>query len=175
MAEGLAEVLTRWRRAAPYNGDTDYLFASPNKHGRQPYWPTAAMEDYIWPAAHGAGISKRVGWHTFRDTFGTLVNTNGADVATTQALMRRANASITMDRYVYVQAVTAAKRQAQSRIVKLLPFPNVPTRLTDTACNCLNRKHWALNSAVECHLHTVEVIGSNPIAPTIHNRSGPET
>src|SRR5690348_17090463 len=33
-------------------------------------------------------------------------------------------------------------------------------------CNCLNRKSWALNSAVECHLHTVEVIGSNPIAPT---------
>ena len=28
---------------------------------------------------------------------------------------------------------------------------------------------WALNSAVECHLHTVEVIGSNPIAPTIFN------
>ncbi len=28
-------------------------------------------------------------------------------------------------------------------------------------------KGRALNSAVECHLHTVEVIGSNPIAPTI--------
>src|ERR1035438_5806998 len=26
---------------------------------------------------------------------------------------------------------------------------------------------WALNSAVECHLHTVEVTGSNPVAPTI--------
>ena len=25
----------------------------------------------------------------------------------------------------------------------------------------------ALNSAVECHLHTVEVVGSNPTAPTI--------
>jgi hypothetical protein len=25
---------------------------------------------------------------------------------------------------------------------------------------------WALNSAVECHLHTVEVTGSNPVAPT---------
>jgi hypothetical protein len=25
----------------------------------------------------------------------------------------------------------------------------------------------ALNSAVECHLHTVEVVGSNPAAPTI--------
>src|SRR5579872_5803537 len=30
-----------------------------------------------------------------------------------------------------------------------------------------NSYRKALNSAVECHLHTVEVIGSNPIAPTI--------
>src|ERR1035441_729853 len=28
---------------------------------------------------------------------------------------------------------------------------------------------WALNSAVECHLHTVEVTGSNPVAPTIES------
>jgi hypothetical protein len=27
----------------------------------------------------------------------------------------------------------------------------------------------ALNSAVECHLHTVEVAGSNPAAPTINH------
>ena len=26
---------------------------------------------------------------------------------------------------------------------------------------------WAINSVVECHLHTVEVVGSNPISPTI--------
>jgi len=32
----------------------------------------------------------------------------------------------------------------------------------------LTATQWALNSAVECHLHTVEVIGSNPIAPTIN-------
>ena len=25
---------------------------------------------------------------------------------------------------------------------------------------------WAINSAVECHLHTVEVSGSNPLSPT---------
>ena len=32
---------------------------------------------------------------------------------------------------------------------------------------------WALNSAVECHLHTVEVAGSNPAAPTkINNLRG---
>ena len=33
----------------------------------------------------------------------------------------------------------------------------------------VNESHpcGALNSAVECHLHTVEVVGSNPAAPTI--------
>jgi integrase len=129
MDEGLAEVLTRWREMAPYNQDGDYIFASPHKNGKQPYWPNAAMEDHIRPAAVRAGIQKRVGWHTFRHTFGTLVNSNGADVATTQSLMRRANASITMDRYV--QAVTPAKREAQSRLVQAIPFPNVPTQLTE--------------------------------------------
>jgi integrase len=122
MDAGLAEVLIRWRGMAPYNQGGDYIFASPEKHGRQPYWPTAGMEDHIRPAARRARIKKGIGWHTFRHTFGTLVNSNGADVATTQALMRHANASITMDRYV--QAVTPAKREAQSRLVQAIPFPN---------------------------------------------------
>ena len=135
---GLADVLTNWRGRCPYNQDADYIFGSPDKQGKQPYWPTAAMEDHVRPAAKRAGIQKRIGWHVLRHTFGTLVKSQGADVATTQALLRHANASITMDRYV--QAVTPAKREAQSRIVKSLPFPispafsgvfpRVPTRLT---------------------------------------------
>ena len=127
---GLAEVLTKWRGIAPYNQDADYIFASPDMRGQQLYWPNAAMENHIRPVAQRARISKRVKWHTFRHTFGTMVNSEDADVATTQALMRHANASITMDKYV--QAVTPAKRNAQLRIEKMLPFPNVPTRLTDT-------------------------------------------
>ena len=31
----------------------------------------------------------------------------------------------------------------------------------------LKLQDWAHNSAVECHLHTVEVVGSNPAVPTI--------
>jgi integrase len=130
---GLADVLTQWRGRCPYNQDADYIFGSPDKHGQQPYWPNAAMEDHIRPAAKRAEIQKRIGWHTLRHTFGTLVKSQGADVATTQALLRHANVSITMDRYV--QAVTPAKREAQSRIVRLLPFPSVPTRLTQAASN----------------------------------------
>jgi Phage integrase family len=131
MDNGLADVLARWREIAPYKQDGDYIFGSPNKNGTQPYWPNAAMEDHIRPAALRAGIQKRIGWHTFRHSFGTLVNSEGADVATTQALMRHANVSITLDKYV--QAVTPAKREAQSRLVQAIPFPNVPTRLTETA------------------------------------------
>src|SRR5258708_14536674 len=44
-----------------------------------------------------------------------------------------------------------------------------------TGGHCLNRKQWALNSAVECHPHTVEVVGSNPTAPTIHPPGCDET
>lgn len=67
------------------------------------------MEKHIRPAAARAQITKRIGWHTLRHTFRTVVNANGADVATAKELMRHANVSITMDRYV--QAVTPAKRQ----------------------------------------------------------------
>ena len=72
------------------------------------------------------GITKRIGWHTLRHSFGTLVKAGGADVATTKELMRHANVSITMDRYV--QAVGEQKRQAQHNIVSLLA-PNGPTML----------------------------------------------
>ncbi len=130
---GLAEVLLAWRSICPFNQDTDYIFGSLDKKGRQPYWPTAGMEDHVRPAAKRAGITKRIGWHTLRHTFGTLVKSQGADVATTKELMRHANVSITMDRYV--QAVGEQKKQAQRSIVALLA-PNGPTMLKLRTASC---------------------------------------
>ncbi len=130
MEAGLADVLTNWRGQCAYNQSEDYIFVSMEMHGKQPLWPNSAMEKHIRPAALRAKITKRIGWHTLRHTFGTLLKANGTDVATVQALMRHANASVTMDRYV--QAVTPAKREAQSRVVNSIPFPSVPTPLTET-------------------------------------------
>ncbi|MGA8734951.1 MAG: site-specific integrase [Terriglobales bacterium] len=132
MAEGLADVLTEWRVQCAYNQPEDYIFASPQMDGKQPMWPTAGMEDHVRPAVKRAGISKRVGWHTLRHTFGTLLNGEGVNTKVIQELMRHANVSVTMDRYV--QAVTPAKRAAQSGIVGLLD-PCGPTTLTATAVN----------------------------------------
>jgi integrase len=87
------------------------------------------MEKHIRPAAIRAGITKRIGWHTLRHSFGTLINSEGADVKTVQELMRHANVSVTMN--TYVQAVTPAKRAAHSGIVSLLD-PIGPTPLTET-------------------------------------------
>lgn len=125
MEQGLSEVLVNWRAQCAYNQPGDYIFASVEKAGKQPLWPNSAMERHIRPAAHRTRIRKRLGWHTLRHTFGTLLKANGEDVATVQSLMRHANVSVTMDRYV--QAVTPAKRQAQRGIVGLLD-PNGPTK-----------------------------------------------
>jgi integrase len=110
---GLADVLMQWRAVCPHNQDGDYIFGSPDMDGKQPYWPNSAMEKHIRPAAIRAGIRKRIGWHLFRHTFGTLVNSEGADVATTQALMRHANVSATMDHYV--QAITFSEKAGPAR------------------------------------------------------------
>ena len=82
------------------------------------------MKRYIKPVARTAGITKRIGWHTFRHSFGTLLKANGEDVKTVQELLRHANSRITLD--VYTQAVTSNKRAAQSKVVTMM-VPNVGT------------------------------------------------
>jgi integrase len=117
MEMGLADVLKTWRMECGFSQPSGYIFASADMDGKQPLWPNSAMEDHILPAAIRAKIAKRLGWHTLRHTFVTLLKANGEDVAVVQSLMRHANVSVTMDKYV--QTVTPAKRAAQRGIVGL--------------------------------------------------------
>jgi integrase len=120
---GLAEALQAWRSACPYNQDEDFIFGSPQMDGKQPYWSGVAMQRHVRPAAQRAGINKRIGWHTFRRSFATLLLANDAAVRVTQDLMRHSTSTLTLD--TYAQALGSDKRAAQSKIVKL--FPSVPT------------------------------------------------
>ena len=69
------------------------------------------MHRFIRPAAAAAGITKRIGWHTFRHTFSTLYKAAGVDAKVVQELMRHASFRTTMDSYT--QALDEPKRQAQ--------------------------------------------------------------
>jgi integrase len=93
---GLADVLLDWRARSAYNQPEDWLFASPRMNGTQPYSPDALVSKAMRPAVKRAGISKRVGWHTFRHSFATLLKANGEDVKVVQEALRHANSRITL-------------------------------------------------------------------------------
>jgi len=70
------------------------------------------------PALEKLGINKRIGWHTFRHSFSTLLRQLGTDIKGQQDLLRHSSARLTLD--TYTQAVTPAKRDAQNAVVELL-------------------------------------------------------
>ncbi|GGH10784.1 tyrosine-type recombinase/integrase [Silvibacterium dinghuense] len=110
MLPELAAILKEWREQTPYPREEDWIFASPAKQGKAPYWLIAVFNAHVQPAADRAKIRKRIGWHTFRHSFGTLLKANGEDVKTIQELLRHANSRITLE--VYTQGNTEAKRSA---------------------------------------------------------------
>ena len=95
-----------------------WVFASPDMDGKQPYWPETPLKCYVHPAAKRVGITKSLGWHSFRRTFATLLKGGGEDVKTVQELMRHASSRLTLD--VYAQALTPAKRAAHLKLVGLI-------------------------------------------------------
>jgi integrase len=119
----VAEDLLLWYGTTKYNRPDDYVFATDaaragEKRGKQPVWLSKVMSYRIQPVAKRLAIAKRIGWHTFRRTYTTLLHANGEDVKVVQELLRHGSARITMD--VYAQAMTSAKRLAQGKVVAML-------------------------------------------------------
>jgi integrase len=113
----VAEELLEWKRTAPYNQPDDWVLGSPRMKGRQPYSPDMILQRGIRPAAVAAGITKHIGWHTFRHSFSTLLKASGVDIKVMQELLRHANSRITLD--IYTQAMSPEKRGAQARVVEM--------------------------------------------------------
>jgi hypothetical protein len=89
------------------------------------YWPDILLLKIIQPAALRAGIKKRVGWHTFRHSYSSLLVANGENVKVVQELMHHASSRFTLD--VYSQAWKREKRHAQKRVVQMI----LPENLDD--------------------------------------------
>jgi integrase len=111
----VTDALARWRERTLYNGPTDWVFPSPKMGGKQPYWQDSLMRKVVWPAAKRAGITKRIGWHTFRRSLATLLIDVGAPVKLTQEIMRHANSRVTLE--LYQQVSMTAKQELQARVV----------------------------------------------------------
>jgi len=118
MAPLLAEMLKEWRKVTRYRSDNDWVFASKRAKGKRPIWGQSMMRKQIHPALEKLGINKRIGWHTFRHSFSTLLRHLGTDIKVQQDLLRHSSARLTLD--TYTQAVTPAKRDAQNAVVELL-------------------------------------------------------
>ena len=113
--EYVARELVAWYEQTPYKQPSDYLWATDAnragaKRGKQPVWLSTVMRDHIQPVAKRLGIRKRIGWHTFRHTFSTLLKSNGEDVKVVQELLRHSTSRMTLD--TYAQALGNDKRAA---------------------------------------------------------------
>ncbi len=110
----LAEVLLRHKETSNYKAPTDFVFAGDS--GR-PRWRGILFADHIRPAAERAGIG-RIGWHTFRHSFSTLIHDMGTDLTVQKELLRHANEKTTMN--ICTQAMAPAKRIAIRKLTKKL-------------------------------------------------------
>ncbi len=114
----LAETLLQWKEQCRYRESGDWVFANEHHRGRHPYWRQAILRNVVRPIAEEAGIKKRIGWHTFRHTYSTLLRSLGTEFKVMQELLRHSSLRSTMD--IYTQAVTPAKHAAQAAVLSLI-------------------------------------------------------
>jgi integrase len=110
----LGEALLLFRRQAVYVTPADYVFAGDSG---KPRWQGGMLTDHIKPAAVRAGVGK-VGWHTFRHTFSSILHNAGTNMAVQKELLRHADISTTMN--IYTQAASPAKREAVHQVARVL-------------------------------------------------------
>ena len=113
----LAEVLLNWQRKTLFKNPGDWVFASPFVAGKTPWYPWGVERRHIIPAGIRCGIG-RIGWHSFRHTFRTLLDETGAPMKVQQELMRHADIRTTMN--VYGKAMDESKRAAHGKVVRLV-------------------------------------------------------
>ncbi len=108
-------VILRQHRDRSEAKDSEWIFVNPQTGN--PYWPHKIRENYLVPAGIAAGIG-RVGWHTFRHTYSSLLREHEVDIKVQQALLRHADIRTTMN--IYTQAVPRAVREANRRVVSTI-------------------------------------------------------
>jgi integrase len=107
----LARILQEhWKRSS-YRGPQDWVFG--NRDGR-PRWQESILHRQLKPAALRAGLG-RIGWHTFRHSYSTLLRGAHVDLKVQQELLRHSTIQSTIN--IYTRAVPKEKRAANRLVV----------------------------------------------------------
>lgn len=108
----VVQELKQWKSESPYRADSDFLFPSIQKNGSQPLQPDMILKRHIRPVLEEMGVTKTIGWHSFRHGLSQFLRQRGIDVKIAQELLRHANSRTTLD--IYQQTVTEERRAAQT-------------------------------------------------------------
>ena len=84
------------------------------------YHASPIQQDYIRPAGRKLGLGD-IGWHTFRHTYRSWLDSVGTSMGVQQKLMRHAQIATTMN--VYGDAMMESKRAANSKVVQMVLRP----------------------------------------------------
>jgi len=106
----LADALRQQRRRNLYAGPEDWVFANP---AGRPRSQESILAHQLKPAAVRAGIGK-IGWHTFRHSYSTLLRGAQVDLKVQQELLRHSTIQSTMN--IYTRAIPKQKRDANSLV-----------------------------------------------------------
>jgi integrase len=108
-----ARIVQKWRMQCPAS-EGKWVFPNPNTGG---VWHSSVLQgDILVPAGKKIGIL-RLGWHTFRHSYRSLLDACGAPIGVQQKLMRHAQVSTTMK---YRDAYMGEKRKAHSAVVQMV-------------------------------------------------------
>jgi len=100
------------------NQTITYLYDDLNRLTSKTYSETTSV-DYIYDLVAGEKVGVgRLGWHSFRHSYSTLLNEYGTDIKVQQELLRHADIRTTMN--IYTRTVPARLREANSKVVRLL-------------------------------------------------------
>jgi integrase len=110
-----------WKRTL-HQGPQDWVFAN---NGGRPRGQQNILHRHLRPAALRAGIGK-IGWHTFRHSYSTMLRGAGTDIKVQQELLRPSTIQSTLN--TYTQAISEQKRAANTIVAGILFNENASTK-----------------------------------------------
>lgn len=117
------EFMQRWMRQTPYSKANDWVFPSFKLKGRQPRAANMLVEDYLRPAAVGAGVlaadwEGRFGFHNLRHSLASYLVRTRTDPKTVQALFRHSDVKTTLQ--LYSHSVSEDRMAAQGAMLSAI-------------------------------------------------------